>query len=74
MIGDLRLRAVWLAALDGIDGVIHLDVFHDYMPDFSTLDHVNTVGATLLYELIIAEKLPVRKDVLASSQAVYGEG
>ena len=40
----------------------------------STFHHVNTVGATLLYELIVAEKLPVRKVVLASSQAVYGEG
>ena len=74
MRGDVRERADWLAALDGIDGVIHLAAYQDYMPDFSTFHHVNTVGATLLYELIVAEKLPVRKVVLASSQAVYGEG
>ena len=74
MRGDVRQRADWLAALDGIDGVIHLAAYQDYMPDFSTFHHVNTVGATLLYELIVAEKLPVRKVVLASSQAVYGEG
>ena len=72
--GDVRQRADWLAALDGIDGVIHLAAYQDYMPDFSTFHHVNTVGPTLLYELIVAEKLPVRKVVLASSQAVYGEG
>ncbi len=74
MRGDVRQRADWLAALDGIDGVIHLAAYQDYMPDFSTFHHVNTVGATLLYELIVAEQLPVRKVVLASSQAVYGEG
>ena len=74
MRGDVRQRGDWLAALDGIDGVIHLAAYQDYMPDFSTFHHVNTVGATLLYELIVAEKLPVRKVVLASSQAVYGEG
>ncbi len=74
MRGDVRQRADWLAALDGIDGVIHLAAYQDYMPDFSTFHHVNAVGATLLYELIVAHKLPVRKVVLASSQAVYGEG
>ena len=58
MRGDVRQRGDWLAALDGIDGVIHLAAYQDYMPDFSTFHHVNTVGATLLYELIVAEKLP----------------
>lgn len=72
--GDVRQRADWLDALNGIDGVIHLAAYQDYMPDFSTFHHVNTVGATLLYELIVAHKLPVQKVVLASSQAVYGEG
>ena len=51
--GDVRQRQDWLKALDGIDGVIHLAAYQDYMPDFSTFHHVNTVGATLLYELIV---------------------
>lgn len=72
--GDVRKREDWLKALDGIDGVIHLAAYQDYMPDFSTFHHVNTVGATLLYELIVEHKLPVQKVVLASSQATYGEG
>jgi dTDP-L-rhamnose 4-epimerase len=72
--GDVRRREDWLAALDGIDGVIHLAAYQDYMTDFSTFHHVNTVGATLLYELIVEQHLPVRKVVLASSQATYGEG
>ena len=43
--GDVRNRQDWLKALDGIDGVIHLAAYQDYMPDFSTFHHVNTVGA-----------------------------
>jgi dTDP-L-rhamnose 4-epimerase len=72
--GDVRQRADLEAALDGIEAVIHLAAYQDYMPDYSTFFHVNTVGAVLLYELVAARRLPVRKVVLASSQAVYGEG
>jgi len=72
--GDVRDRAAWEKTLEGIDGVIHLAAYQDYMPDFSTFFHVNTVSVALLYEQIVAQRLPVRKVVLASSQAVYGEG
>ena len=44
------------------------------MPDFSRFLHVNAVGTSLLYELIVQEKLKVKKVIVASSQAVYGEG
>lgn len=72
--GDVRDRQAWLEALDGVDAVIHLAAYQDYLPDFSRFFHVNTVGTALLYELIVEKRLPVRKIVLASSQAVYGEG
>src|SRR6202035_3057806 len=36
--------------------------------------HVNAVGTALLYELIVQERLKVKKVIVASSQAVYGEG
>ena len=58
----------------GVDAVIHLAAYQDYLPDFSKFFRVNAVGTALLYELIVAERLPVRKVVVASSQAVYGEG
>jgi dTDP-L-rhamnose 4-epimerase len=49
--------------------------YQDYLPDFSKFFRVTTrVGTALLYELIVADQLPVRKVVVASSQAVYGEG
>jgi len=72
--GDVRNREDWEKALEGIDGVFHRAAYQDYMPDFSPFFHVNTVGPTLLYEIMVDKKLPVRKIVLASSQATYGEG
>jgi len=72
--GDIRDRAAWEQALKGIDAVFHLAAYQDYLPDFSTFFHVNTVSTGLLYEIIVANQLPVRKVIVASSQAVYGEG
>jgi dTDP-L-rhamnose 4-epimerase len=72
--GDVRSREDWAKALRGIDVVFHLAAYQDLLPNFSQFFHVNSVGTALLYELIVAEKLPVRKVVVASSQFVYGEG
>lgn len=72
--GDVRDRAMLRRALDGIDAVYHFAAYQDYLPDFSTFFHVNTVGTALLYELIVADRLPIRKIVVATSQAVAGEG
>ena len=74
ILGDVRDRAAWERALDGVDAVFHLAAYQDYLTDFSKFFHVNTVGTALLYEIIVAKKLPVQKIVVASSQAVYGEG
>jgi dTDP-L-rhamnose 4-epimerase len=72
--GDVRDRQAVARALRGVDHVLHLAAYQDYLPDFSTFFHVNTTGTALLYELIVEARLPVRKVVVASSQAVYGEG
>jgi dTDP-L-rhamnose 4-epimerase len=72
--GDVCDRSTWEAALPGIDAVIHLAAYQDYLPDFSKFFYVNCVGTALLYELIVAKKLPIQKVVVASSQASYGEG
>lgn len=71
--GDVRDKAAWEQALQGVDAVVHLAAYQDYLPDFSTFFDVNTVGTALLYEVIVAQKLPVRKVVVASSQSTYGE-
>jgi len=74
MHGDIKDASAVERALDGMDAVIHLAAYQDYLPDFSTFFHTNTVGTALLYEIIVAKKLPIRKVVVASSQAAYGEG
>src|SRR5581483_5463909 len=71
--GDVRSREDMLGALRGVDAVIHLAAYQDYLTDFSTFFHINTVGTSLLYELIVEHRLPIEKVVVASSQAVYGE-
>ncbi|MGH2521402.1 MAG: NAD-dependent epimerase/dehydratase family protein, partial [Anaerolineales bacterium] len=72
--GDMRDRAAWERALAGMDAVFHLAAYQDYLPDFSKFFHVNAVGTALLYEIVVEQKLPIQKIVVAASQAVYGEG
>jgi dTDP-L-rhamnose 4-epimerase len=74
MFGDVRNRDDWRKALRGVDVVFHLAAYQDLLPNFSQFFHVNSVGTALLYEEIVAQKLPVRKVIVASSQFVYGEG
>ncbi|MCL5286667.1 MAG: NAD-dependent epimerase/dehydratase family protein [Acidobacteria bacterium] len=74
IVDDVRHRETWMRALEGVDSVFHLAAYQDYMPDFSTFLRVNAESTALLYELIVSEKFPVEKVVLASSQSVYGEG
>src|SRR5690349_21687008 len=73
-VGDVRDRAAWEKALAGVDAVFHLAAYQDYLPDFSKFFHVNAAGTALLYEIAVERKLPLQKIVVASSQAVYGEG
>lgn len=72
--GDVRNKADWEKALVGVDAVIHLAAYQDYLPDFSTFFHVNCVGTALMYEVIVANRLPIQKVIVAGSQAAYGEG
>ncbi|MFN8557901.1 MAG: NAD-dependent epimerase/dehydratase family protein [Dehalococcoidia bacterium] len=72
--GSVTDRVAFRAALEGVDAVFHFAAYQDYLTDFSRFFAVNSGGTALLYELIVNERLPVRKVVVASSQAVYGEG
>lgn len=72
--GDVRKREDFLKALSGVQVVYHFAAYQDYLPDFSKFFHVNSVGTALLYELIVEKKLPIEKVIVASSQAVAGEG
>jgi len=57
-----------------VDIVFHQAAYQDYMPDFSRFVQVNTVSTAPIFETIVRHRLPVKKIVVASSQAVYGEG
>ena len=74
VVGNVTDKAALSAALSGIDAVIHLAAYQDYLPDFSTFFQVNAAGTALLYEIIVEQELPIQKVVVASSQAAYGEG
>lgn len=72
--GDVRDERILLDALRGCEYVYHLAAFQDYLPTFSRFFDVNVTSTALIYELIVREKLPVRKVIVASSQAALGEG
>ncbi len=74
MLGDVRDRTAWERALEGVEAVFHFAAYQDYLPDFSKFFHVNAAGTALLYEIAVEKRLPLQKVVVASSQAIYGEG
>jgi dTDP-L-rhamnose 4-epimerase len=72
--GDLRDRDIITAALDKIDIVFHQAAYGGYMPEIAKYVHVNSLGTAQMLEVIREKKLPVKKILVASSQAVYSEG
>jgi dTDP-L-rhamnose 4-epimerase len=71
---DIRDAAAVRDALEGIDVVFHEAAYGGYMPEMAKYVHVNSFGTAQLLEIIRDENLPVRKVIVASSQAVYQEG
>src|SRR5436309_4875760 len=71
---DLRDRETIAAALDKIDIVFHQAAYGGYMPEMSKYVHVNSLGTAQMLEVIREKSLPIKKIVVASSQAVYSEG
>lgn len=72
--GDIRDRAVVRAALEDIDVVFHQAAYGGYMPEISKYVAVNSFGTAQMLEIIRDDNLPIRKVIVASSQAVYSEG
>jgi dTDP-L-rhamnose 4-epimerase len=72
--GDVRDRDTITTALENIDVVFHQAAYGGYMPEIAKYVHVNSFGTALMLEVIREQNFPVRKIVVASSQAVYSEG
>ncbi|HMN97983.1 MAG TPA: NAD-dependent epimerase/dehydratase family protein [Miltoncostaeaceae bacterium] len=71
---DIRDVGAVRDALDGVEVVLHQAAYGGYMPEIAKFVSVNSLGTAQLLETIRDERLPVRKVVVASSQAVYREG
>ncbi len=72
--GDLRDRDKITNALDNIDVVFHQAAYGGYMPEIAKYVHVNSFGTAQMLEVIREKNLPIKKIIVASSQAVYSEG
>jgi dTDP-L-rhamnose 4-epimerase len=72
--GDVCDKKVWEHGLTGTDVVFHEAAYGGFSPEISKIARVNAFGTTLLYEVIKERKLDLKKIIVASSQAVYGEG
>ncbi|MEY2585238.1 MAG: dTDP-L-rhamnose 4-epimerase [Verrucomicrobiota bacterium] len=72
--GDVTDRETIAAALRDIDVVFHQAAYGGYMPEIAKYVYVNSFGTAQMLELIREKNLPIRKVVVASSQAVYSEG
>ncbi|QIN77470.1 NAD-dependent epimerase/dehydratase family protein [Rubrobacter marinus] len=71
---DVRDPRALRPALEDVDLVFHEAAYGGYMPGISKYVEVNSLGTARLLETIRDENLPIRKLVVASSQAVYREG
>lgn len=75
--GDVTCREDLLKVLPGTDTVVHLAAETGTGQSMYAIRHyadVNVGGTALLLDLIANERFPIRRLVVASSRAVYGEG
>jgi len=52
ILGDVRDKQMWKLALKDMEAVFHFAAYQDYLTDFSTFFHVNSVSTALLYEVL----------------------
>ena len=75
--GDVLDSSEMDRALEGVDTVVHLAAdtgTGQSMYELQRYSNVNVTGTATLLERISKNRFPIKKIVLASSRAVYGEG
>jgi dTDP-L-rhamnose 4-epimerase len=75
--GDVRNRKDWEAALKNQDAVIHLAAetgTGQSMYEIDKYTEVNIGGTALLLDILTNQETNVKKIILSSSRAIYGEG
>ena len=72
--GSVQDYETMRAALTDIDVVFHEAAYGGYMPEMAKYVLVNSFGTAQMLEIIRDHHLPIRKVLVASSQAVYSEG
>ena len=72
--GEVQDYETMRGALTDIDVVFHEAAYGGYMPEMAKYVLVNSFGTAQMLEIIRDHNLPVKKVVVASSQAVYSEG
>jgi dTDP-L-rhamnose 4-epimerase len=75
--GDVRDRAAVKKALSGVEVLFHQAAavgVGQSMYQIEKYIAANTLGAAVLLDVIVNDKLPLKKIVVASSMSIYGEG
>ncbi|MDP9049243.1 MAG: NAD-dependent epimerase/dehydratase family protein [Acidobacteriota bacterium] len=72
--GNVQDYETMHSALTDIDVVFHEAAYGGYMPEMAKYVLVNSFGTAQMLEIIRDHRLPIRKVLVASSQAVYSEG
>ena len=75
--GDVRNRSLVREALEGVEGVYHFAAetgVGQSMYEIERYSEVTIQGTAVLCDCIANDRKPVRKLILSSSRAVYGEG
>jgi dTDP-L-rhamnose 4-epimerase len=72
--GDIRDGELLSRVLEGVEEIYHQAAFGGFTTEISTYYDANATGTARIFEVIAERRLPIRKIVAASSQAIYGEG
>jgi len=75
--GDVTIREDWEKAIREQDAVIHLAAetgTGQSMYAIEAYTKTNVIGTALLWDVISNKNFPIRRVIMASSRAIYGEG